>query len=62
MKILIATSTFEPDIGGMQKYAKNIANFLAQKNGVSLITYSTKWSFSDDKKRAYKIVRIWRKN
>ena len=59
-KILITTGIFSPEIGGPASYAKTLANRL-KDSGVMVLTYSSVFSFKDDKDQPYKIVRVWSK-
>ncbi len=58
MKILITTGIFPPDIGGPASYGKTLAQKLAENFSVSLITYSSKSKFPEDKNQPFKVVRI----
>ncbi len=58
-KILITTGIFPPDIGGPASYAKTLAAKL--RSSVTILTYSSVWSFKDDKNQPYKIIRVWGK-
>ncbi len=58
--IVIATSTYTPDIGGMSTYAQTIANALVKDNIVTVITYSSSWSYISEKQSNYKVIRIYK--
>jgi len=58
MKILITTGIFPPDIGGPASYGKTLAQKLAENFSVSLITYSSKSKFPEDKNQPFKVIRI----
>ncbi len=58
MKILITTGIFPPDIGGPASYGKTLAQKLAENSSVSLVTYSSRSKFPEDKTRSFKVVRI----
>jgi len=57
-KILITTGIFPPDIGGPASYGKTLAQKLAENFSVSLITYSSKSKFPEDKNQPFKVIRI----
>ena len=58
-KILIATGIFPPDIGGPASYTKTLGAKLG--SSATILTYSSVWSFKDDKNQSFKIVRVWGK-
>jgi glycosyltransferase involved in cell wall biosynthesis len=58
--ILITTGVFPPDIGGPASYGKLIAGKLAGEFAVSLITYSSKRKYPEDKELKFKVVRVWK--
>jgi glycosyltransferase involved in cell wall biosynthesis len=58
MKILITTGIFPPDIGGPASYGKALAQKLAENFSVSLITYSSRSKFPEDKNQPFKVIRI----
>ncbi len=58
MKILITTGIFPPDIGGPASYGKTLAQKLAENFSVSLVTYSSRSKFPDDKNQPFRIIRI----
>mgnify|MGYP001561005476 CR=1 FL=1 len=60
MKILITTGIFPPDIGGPASYGRTLAQKLAENFSVSLVTYSSKRKFPEDKNQPFKIIRIAR--
>ncbi|KKT81857.1 MAG: hypothetical protein A3B99_04395 [Candidatus Yanofskybacteria bacterium RIFCSPHIGHO2_02_FULL_44_12b] len=59
--ILITTGIFPPDIGGPASYGKILAEKLSKDFRVTLITYSSKLNWAEDKKLSFKVVRVWRK-
>ncbi len=59
--ILIATGIFPPDIGGPASYGKYIADKLSGSGPVTVVTYSSKFSYPDDKDAPFRILRVWRK-
>lgn len=58
MKFLIVTGIYPPDIGGPASYGKTLAQKLAENFSVSLVTYSSKRNFPEDKNQPFKIIRI----
>lgn len=58
MKILITTGIFPPDIGGPASYGKTLAQKLAENFSVSLITYSSRSKFPEDKNQPFKVIRV----
>ncbi len=58
MNILITTGIFPPDIGGPASYGKTLAQKLAENFSVSLVTYSSKSKFPEDKNQPFKVIRI----
>lgn len=61
MKILITTGIFPPDIGGPASYGKALAQKLSENYSVSLVVYSSRSKFSEDKSRPFKVIRIARR-
>ncbi len=59
--ILITTGIFPPDIGGPASYGNALAKKLAKQFKVTLITYSSKTRYPDDKNLPFKVVRVWKK-
>lgn len=57
--ILIATGIFSPDIGGPASYAYTLATRLSEKEQVTVVTYSSVWSFSQDLTLPFKVIRVW---
>lgn len=57
-RILITTGIFPPDIGGPASYGKTLAHKLAKNFSVSLITYSSRSKFPEDKNQPFKISRV----
>ena len=60
-KILIVTGIYPPSIGGPASYSRFLAEKLSKDFSVKLITYSSVWSFPDDKIMPFKVVRVWKK-
>lgn len=60
-KILICTGIFPPDIGGPASYAVTFGNAVSSDTSVTVLTYSSKLKFKDDKNFPFKVVRIWRR-
>ncbi len=58
MKILITTGIFPPDIGGPASYGMTLAGKLSEKFSVSVLTYSSKRKFQEDKNQPFKIIRV----
>lgn len=61
-RILIATGIFVPDIGGPASYARALGTCLAAQRSVSVLTYSSVWSYPADKTLSFSVLRVWRKN
>ncbi|MEK7217600.1 MAG: glycosyltransferase family 4 protein [Patescibacteria group bacterium] len=59
--ILIATGIFSPDIGGPASYAQTLAGWLAGKEKVTVVTYSSVWNLPADGALPFRVVRIWAK-
>lgn len=59
--ILIASGIYPPAIGGPASYGRTLARKLSADFEVSVLTYSPVWSFAEDKKENFKVVRIWNK-
>ncbi|HZZ99173.1 MAG TPA: glycosyltransferase family 4 protein [Candidatus Paceibacterota bacterium] len=58
-KILICTGIFPPEIGGPASYALSLAGHLAGQGQVTVLTYSRSWSWAEDAKLSFRVVRIW---
>src|SRR3989338_4957795 len=57
-KVKRSTGIFMQEVGGPASYAKTLANRL-KDSSVTVLTYSSVFSFKDDKNQPYKIVRVW---
>lgn len=60
-KILIVTGIFPPEIGGPAAYCHTFADHLSKENEVVVITYSSKFKYSEDKILPFKVIRVWKK-
>lgn len=60
-RILIATGIFYPDIGGPASYGRLMATELSKKSQITLLAYSDKTKYPEDKAMPFKVVRVWRK-
>src|SRR3989344_5493940 len=58
-RILIATGIFPPEIGGPASYGKILATKLG--TNATVLTYSSVWSFKDDKNQIFRTIRVWSK-
>jgi len=59
-KILIATGIFYPEIGGPASYAREVGKFLAHDHEVTVITYSPRLRYEEDKAFPFRVIRIWK--
>ena len=60
-KILITTGIFPPDIGGPASYAMTLGKNCPKDVSITVITYSSKFNYSNDKELPFKVIRVWRK-
>ena len=60
-RILITTGIFPPEIGGPASYGNILAKKLSISGKISVLTYSSKFKFKEDKDQPFKIVRVWSK-
>lgn len=60
-KILIASGIYPPTIGGPASYGRTLARKLSADFEVVVLSYSPVWSFAEDKKENFRIVRVWKK-
>src|SRR3989344_4310784 len=60
-KILITTGIFPPDIGGPASYAMTLGKNALNGQQITVVTYSSKFSYSSDKELPFRVVRVWRK-
>ena len=58
--ILITTGIFPPDIGGPASYGNALAKKLSKKFKVTLVTYSSKARYPEDKNLPFKVIRVWK--
>lgn len=61
LKIIMATGIFPPEIGGPAAYCHTFADHLSKENEVIVITYSSKFKYSEDKTLPFKVIRVWKK-
>lgn len=61
MKILITTGIFPPDIGGPASYAMTLGKNAPKDISVTVVSYSSKFSYPDDKSLPFKVIRVWKK-
>ena len=59
--ILIASGIYLPAIGGPASYSRTLARKLSADFEVAVLTYSLVWSFAEDKKENFRVVRVWNK-
>ena len=60
-RILITTGIFPPDIGGPASYAVTMGQKTSGLANITVVTYSSKFSYKSDKELPFKVVRVWRK-
>jgi len=60
-KILITTGIFSPDIGGPASYAMALGRNGTKERQITVITYSSRFSYPSDKELPFRVVRVWRK-
>lgn len=60
-KILITTGIFWPDIGGPASYAMTLGKNTPKDVSITVIAYSDKMSYAEDKVLPFRVVRVWRK-
>src|SRR3989338_2939935 len=60
-KILITTGIFPPDIGGPASYAMTLGKNALNGQQITVITYSSRFSYPSDKELPFRVVRVWRK-
>ena len=60
-KILITTGIFPPDIGGPASYAMALGRNGTKERQITVITYSSRFSYPSDKELPFRVVRVWRK-
>src|SRR3989344_6338085 len=60
-KILITTGIFPPDIGGPASYAMALGRNATKEQQITVVTYSSKFSYPADKELPFKVVRVWRR-
>src|SRR3989338_5734283 len=60
-KILITTGIFPPDIGGPASYAMTLGRNATKEQQITVVTYSSRFSYPSDKELPFKVVRVWRK-
>ncbi len=60
-KILITTGIFPPDIGGPASYAMTMGKKAEGLAEITVITYSSKFSYPTDKELSFKVARVWKK-
>ncbi len=60
-RILITTGIFPPDIGGPASYAMTLGKNTPKDVSVTVVTYSSKFSYQADKDLPFKVIRVWRK-
>lgn len=59
-KILITTGIFPPDIGGPASYAMTLGRNIPEGISLTVISYSSKSKYPDDKNLPFRIIRVWR--
>lgn len=60
-RILITTGIFPPDIGGPASYGRTLAQKLSKKYEVTVLAYSRRRSYADDKQMGFPVRRVWKR-
>lgn len=60
-RILITTGIYAPEIGGPASYCDTLAARLSKEHQVTVVTYSSVFSYAPDKNKSFRVLRIWKK-